>query len=223
MSIYYQDEHVTLYHGDCLTENREWLDADVLVTDPPYGMDYTGFGGRKGEPRRISGRLTVENDSSTESRDIALELWGADRPGLVFGKWNQHRPIRTRQRLIWDKRPCGYLGALDIPWASVDEEIYLLGKGFSGGRIPNIISAGTLMSSSADRPDHPTPKPVGLMELLIERCPTGVIADPFTGSGATLIAARNLGRKAVGVEMDERYCEMTAKRLAQGSFDFAAL
>jgi len=115
------------------------------------------------------------------------------------------------------------MGDVSIPWGPTDEEIYVLGSGFVGKRESNVIRAQTLMSSDSRRPDHPTPKPVALMEALIAKCPPGVIADPFAGSGATLIAARNLGRRAIGVELEERYCEVIVNRLAQQAFDFEGI
>lgn len=218
---YYADDLITLYHANCLEDVR-WLAADVLVTDPPYGMGYTGFGGRKGEPRRESGPLGVVGDEDSAARDIALRAWGGDKPALVFGKWTVARPEGTKQRLIWDKTPCGFLGDLSLPWGGAEEEIYVLGSGFVGKREANILRCPTLMSSDTRRPDHPTPKPVPLMEMLLAKT-VGVVADPFAGSGATLIAARHLGRKVIGVEVEERYCELIATRLAQQSFDFGEI
>lgn len=217
MSLYYQDEYVELWHGNCLTDHREWLDAHVLVTDPPYGMAYTGFGGRKG---RSDGSVhaRIAGDSDTTIRDAALAAW--DGPALVFGKWSIERPADTRQVLIWDKSENGPgMGATDLPWGPSFEEIYVIGKGFRGKRESSVYKVKPYNSQDADRPNHPTPKPPGLMELLIAKCPPGVIADPFAGSGATLLAARNLRRQVVGVELDENHCEEIAKRLSQDTLD----
>lgn len=212
MPLYYQDDHVTLYHGDCLKDHREWLDADVLVTDPPYGMAYEANFNRHRKSRPTIGR-PVTGDNDTAARDGALEAW-ADKPALVFGRWNCPRPASTRTRLIWDRGYHG-MGDLALPWGPTDEEIYVLGAGWVGKRTTSIIRVPALTSGDGERPAHPTPKPVPLMERLIEKCPPGTIADPFAGAGATLVAAKNLGRKVVGVELEEKYCEIIAKRCAQ--------
>lgn len=211
MSIYYQDDLVTLYHGDC-REITAWLDADVLVTDPPYGMAYVS-GWKSNE---IAGDLTVD------VRDRVLAQWGS-RPAVVFGTWRVPRPVKTRARLIWDKGEWPGMGDLKFPWGPSDEEIYILGNDFHGKRMGTVLRANRLGAGASDTPDHPTPKPVPLMERLIERCPAGVIADPFAGSGATLRAAANLGRKAIGVELEERYCEVIAKRMDQYALDFGGV
>ena len=211
---YYRDDLVTLYHGDCLEHPEWWTGADVLVTDPPYGIAYSS-GRRSHTP--------IAGDRDLTSRDDALALWG-DRPALVFGTWKRPRPSGTRQMIVWDKRGgAGFSGDLNMPWADITEEIYVLGNGWVGGRVPAIYSIPTIPTQSSKRPDHPTPKPVGLMESLIEKCPPGLIADPFAGSGSTLIAARNLGRKVIGVELEEKYCELIVKRLSQQVFDFSDL
>jgi DNA modification methylase len=212
---YYSDSMVTLYHGDC-REITEWLAADVLVTDPPYGMAYESNHNR--DKRNAKVGCPVAGDQDTTIRDAALTAWG-HRPALVFGKWSCPRPAATKARLIWDKKVQG-TGDLSIPWGPTDEEIYVLGGGFTGRRGTNIISVQMLMSGDRTRPDHPTPKPVPLMEVLIAKCPPGVVADPFAGSGSTLVAAKLQGRRAIGVELEERYCEIAARRLAQDALPF---
>ena len=216
MNPYYEDDLVTLYHGDC-REVTAWLEADVLVTDPPYGMAYRD---RLGRHEGIAG------DEDTAVRDATLSTWG-ERPALVFGTWRVEKPASVKNVLIWDKGTDLGMG-VSTPWGLSHEEVYVLGswpalvpggrirEGGIPSRVPSVLRVGKPNNASAHRVvDHPTPKPVGLMERLIDRCPPGTIADPFAGSGSTLLAAKNLGRRAIGVELEERYCEIAAKRLAQ--------
>lgn len=215
MSLYYEDEYVELHHGDCRAI-RGWTRADVLVTDPPYGVSFQSSwttGTRQ--------HAKIAGDESTQLRDFALEMWGKNRPAIVFGTWRMPRPDDVRQRLLWVKGEDPGLGDLSFPWGYGDEEAYVFGPGWKGPRRTNVYRMPKV--AAANNPGHPTPKPVALMEALIEYAPPGVIADPFAGSGATLIAARNLGRKVIGVELEERYCEVIVKRLAQQAFDFSAL
>lgn len=215
MKPYYADETVTLYHGDC-REVTEWLQADVLVTDPPYGMAYESNFNR--DRRNVKVGRPVAADGDLTARDDVLALWG-DRPALVFGTWRVSRPVGVRELVVWHKTGVIGMGDLSIPWGRSHEEVYVLGSGFVGKRSESVISVPPLMSADSRRPDHPTPKPVGLMERLIEKT-AGVIADPFAGSGTTLVAAANQARRAIGVEVEERYCELIARRLDQGVLDF---
>jgi site-specific DNA-methyltransferase (adenine-specific) len=215
---YYSDDHVTLYHGDC-REITEWLSADVLVTDPPYGIGYESHMNRDRRNAKRGVRIAADGDVS--ARDDMLVAWG-DRPAIVFGRWDAPRPAAVRARLVWDKGSCTGMGDLKMPWGRSDEEIYILGRGFAGKRSGSIIRVQMLMSGDRERPDHPTPKPVPLMETLIAKCPPGVIADPFAGSGSTLIAAKLQNRRAIGAELEEHYCEIAARRLAQDSLFGAA-
>jgi site-specific DNA-methyltransferase (adenine-specific) len=219
MTPYYSDDAVTLYHGDC-REVTAWLEADVLVADPPYGVSYDS---RK--PGVVGEKITGDTDTSL--REAALEAWGG-RPALVFGTWRVPRPAGTDQVLIWWKRETKNLAFHSgRKWAYNFEEIYTLGPGWLKAAdepaqhavIPTDEHRSANYGAIATL-GHPTPKPLVLMEQLLERCPPGVIADPFAGSGATLLAARALGRRAIGVEVEERYCELIAKRLAQGALNF---
>ncbi len=213
MKPYYEADGVTLYHGDCL-KVTEWLSADVLVTDPPYGMGYQSGS-------RMVTHAPVVGDGDTAARDAALGQWGDIRPALVFGTWRAVRPQGVRAVCIWDKTDGTGpgMGDLSLPFGTSHEEFYLLGKWTTRGR-----RAGSVVRSSVamgnphgvvSSAGHPTAKPVPLLERLLEACPPGVVADPFAGSGSTLVAARNLGRKAIGVEIEERYCEIIARRLDQ--------
>ena len=221
---YYSDDLVTLYKGDC-REVLAWLDADVLVCDPPYGIGYQQGGARSNVDgvRSVTPTARVAGDADTTVRDAVLGLWGTQRPALVFGSWKVTRPAGVRQRLVWFKRNTNPGLGTGTPWSPADEEIYVLGDGWVGPRELNVLVTDEARASAgglAALTGHPTPKPVGLMERLIQKCPTGVIADPFAGSGATLLAARALGRQAVGVELEEKFCADIAARLSQGCMTF---
>jgi site-specific DNA-methyltransferase (adenine-specific) len=220
MKPYYEDDRVTLYHGDCL-DITEWLAADVLVTDPPYGISWAPKkGGYRGAGSQTLA-APVANDATTDVRDEAIRLWGGNRPRVVFGSWRADRPNPVDHRLIWHKQGQAP-GPANAAFMVQDEEIYVTGSGFKKSSPPlrSVITTYEARSVAVVKIGHPTPKPVSLMELLIQRCPDGVIADPFAGSGATLLAARNQNRWAIGVEIEERYCELIAKRLDQMCLNF---
>ena len=208
---YYSNEFVQLFLGDCL-KVTEWLAADVLVTDPPYGYAHSSgwFGPFRGE--------AIAGDDDLTTRDAALAAWGM-RPSLVFGSWKMPKPEGTHAVLTWDKGDAAGMGDLSVPWKPNTEEVYVIGKGFSGSRDSSILRAQVVTWASKGR-EHPNMKPLALMQALIAKCPPGVIADPFAGSGSTLVAAKALGRHAIGVELEERYCEIAARRLAQDVLDF---
>lgn len=217
MSPYYEDEWVTLYHGDC-REITAWLDADVLVTDPPYGVKWESrFGdARKGTKDQLRTKDVIASDVDTSARDEVFAMWGR-RPAIMFGSWRIPRPGKVGSLLIWHKDGA-YSGPLNGAFFTNHEEIYVMGDGSwrkSAPPLRSVITTREHRSQATRDIGHPTPKPVGLMETLIDRCPAGVIADPFAGSGSTLIAAKYLGRRSIGVEVDERYCELITKRLAQ--------
>jgi len=213
---YFTDGQVSLYVGDC-RKMTEWLTADVLVTDPPYGMSYDRS--RRTWAMPASRAVRIEGDSDTALRDWALESWG-DRPATTFGFLKLAPPARTTQVLVYRKPPDSGTHGAAAGFRHDVEAVYLTGKWphAVGGR-SSVIESGARSvgnpSGMAARYGHPHAKPVDVMETLISACPAGVIADPFAGSGSTLVAARNLGRRAIGIEIDERYAEKAARRLAQ--------
>ena len=205
MNPYYEDDLVTIYHGDC----REFLpivSADVMVTDPPFGIGY--LSGHKGSlPRSIKG------DQDVSLRDEVLAAW-APRPAISFGSWKRPRPAGTRALLVWDTGGALGMGDLRIPWKPSHQEIYVIGHGFTGRRTTDVLRFPPVQSMAKNGRLHPHEKPVALMEELVKKCPPGVVIDPFMGVGPTLIAASNLDRRAIGIEVDESYCEKAARRLS---------
>jgi site-specific DNA-methyltransferase (adenine-specific) len=229
---YYHDDLVTLYLGSCL-EVDEWLAADVLITDPPYGLNAelsngtptTRHGSRPKEARATRVNEKPTWDADLEVRDRALEQWGLNwatgecaKPYAVFAspaRLDGAIPHRGFP-LVWDKM-CVGMGDTDFPWGRAYELIYVNGPGWhtAGGLSRSPIIRVQHFTGDAKKHGHPTPKPLPLMGELVRKAPPGVIADPFSGSGSTLRACKDEGRRAIGVEMNEAYCERAAKRLVQ--------
>lgn len=203
MKPYYEHGGIVIYHGDA-RELLPGLLADVLCLDPPYGTaEHGGYG------RRQLGLEQIANDNDTTVRDAILEHWGA-RQAVVFGSPRRAEPPgHWDYRLVWDKRSPG----MGSPWRWQHEMIYLRGEWENRPGVPSVLgfSAGNDMRQR----HHPHEKPVPLMFALLQGT-TGLVMDACMGSGSTLRAAKDLGRHAIGIEIDERYCEVAARRLAQG-------
>ena len=212
MTPYYQDEWVTLYHGDCRAVLPDLDPVALVLTDPPYGVTYVSNYtiGRGVRP--------ITNDGTRLSLALyrsVLPLLRAEHV-LWFTRWDawpdvwaelgQWFPLRGL--LVWDK---GSPGMGDLKhWGPSYELIASAGSGkIAGSR------DGSILRHAAPPPSvrlHPTEKPVSLLRYLIQKLDADIVLDPFAGSGSTLQAARDLGRKAVGIEIDERYCEAIASR-----------
>lgn len=226
MKIAYQNENVTLWHGDC----REWSGkADAVVSDPPYGAWLARNNGKRGRLLRseslgasnhtsaagIAGRVCAPIHGDGEAFDPApwiafpeCWLWGANWfAGKIpdGGAWH-----------IWDKR-CGIasnnFGDAEIAWCS----------NYSPTRICRLVWNG-MIKGERGALEHPTQKPVKVMKWALEFVTGATVLDPYAGSGTTLIAALETGRKAIGIEIDERWVEVARRRLerwhAQGRLDF---
>ena len=203
---YYDEGGITIYHADCHDILHYLPKVDLVLTDPPYGIDYH------------SNHYGVLDRSISGDRDSSLRNWLLENycgAALIFGTWKVPYPKQTRQILIWDTRGALGMGALDLPWKPSHQQIYVIGKGFNGYRSSDVLSFPPVQSTALYGRVHPHEKPVELLKELITKCPQGIILDPFMGSGTTLVAAKQLGRKAIGIEIEEKYCEIAVRRLAQ--------
>lgn len=195
MRLYYQDDLVTIYHGDCL----EWMpEVSVIVTDPPYGIGKALW----------DDRLPLDTLNLIAAHTLTLAV----QPGV----WNLG--------LMPD-----LLASLRYRWTLASFLVNGMTHGAVGygNWIPTMLySAVPLHKPESDcqrvvigreaKPDHPSPKPLGVMRWVIDRLPDdGDLLDPFAGSGTTLVAAKSLNRRAIGIEIEERYCEIAANRCRQ--------
>lgn len=229
MSLYYEDEYVELHHGDCRAI-RGWTRADVLVTDPPSGRGWKQGNIKEARWLRAqdsAAHAGIAGDVDTSTRDEVLAMWGG-KPWISLGDLMLAPPNGTKLTGVYwkDSGTSGFRGA--IAGVRRDAEAVYFGGSLPsglGGRSSVFRFGGSVSGSHGltGMTGHPHTKPVGLMEELIRCVPDGVIADPFAGSGSTVIAARNLGRKIIAVELEERYCEVIVRRLSQQAFDFSML
>ena len=213
---YYEHAGITIYHGDCREILPELPDVDAIITDPPYGISWDGNAKRftTGFNVKRTNHGAVIGDSSPFDPTFLLRfkkivLWGYPyfAATLPIGKI-----------LIWDKRfPNGeaFLADAEIAWCKSKYKKVGPHMGGYGSYIFSKTWQGFVRSEPVE---HPTQKPVSLMEWCIGHADVlhgETILDPFMGSGTTLVAAKNLGRKAIGIEIEEKYCEIAVKRLAQ--------
>lgn len=221
MKPYYQREDVRLYHGDCADLD---IECDLIVTDPPYGVEF------KSGRSDLWGPIHGDDDAAgtTERLRHALKSLRRSRHIYIFGNLDlSSLPLCGQTELIWDKETIG-LGDLTAPWGPQHEKILFAVHEFSkanrdkgSGNLAARLRKGTILRTT--RPisgrvqNHPTEKPIEVLRQLIESSSVmgETVYDPFVGSGSTLVAASLEGRKAIGCEIDERYCETAAKRIEQ--------
>lgn len=215
MKPYYDQAGIVIYHGDC-REVLPILEADVMLTDPPYGIAWQQHGGGiNGKTRGSRRHVGIVGDEDTSVRDEVLATWGS-KPALVFGSFRAPFPTSVRQTLIFQKSAdAGLMGSV-TGFRTDAEPIFLLGdwpkrNAARSSVIPSRVGLQRLQAGNS----HPHAKPLDVLMALISELPQGTILDPFMGSGSTLRAAKDSGRRAIGIEIEERYCEIAAERLAQ--------
>ena len=216
MQPYYEQDGITIYHADCREVAPTLGKSFAVITDPPYGMDFdtdmTRFSGGAFSPNR--GRdwgAGVVGDKQAFDPEPWLDypavvLWGVNHfaQRVPRGTW-----------LFWVKKPPAryetFLSDAEVAWM----------KGGYGVYVRHIPWEGCANKRGQNASAHPTQKPIEAMHWCITRAAGDwPILDPFMGSGTTLVAAKNLGKPAVGIEIEERYCEAAAQRLSQGVLDF---
>lgn len=225
---YYQDEHSTIYLGDCREILPTLEKVDLVLTDPPYGIGEGNKASKrtssttKANPRWVAQRPTdyeiVFDDSKTLIDEVLLALGLSDN-SIVFGGNYYSEILKSSECwLIWDKKNgASDFADCEMAWTNLQgatRKIDYLWNGFQ-----------------KEKPEdrwHPTQKPLTVIRWCIEQADAKqkktheTILDPFMGSGTTLVAAKNLGRKAIGIELEEKYCEMAVKRLRQQVLNLGA-
>ncbi len=222
MKPYYEDEGITIYNGDCRDILPSIKSCDLILTDPPFFMPATHYQSRL-TWQRSWGDTSVMGIFWSVILDLSLPLLQNKGHFITFCNGESfavfypemYRRFDVLKTLVWDK---GHIGLGRI-WRN-QHELIIAGRWEatqfheeSANRSDVIVAAVTPSSNRL----HPVEKPMALLETLILPTvgPNEMIIDPFMGSGTTLRAAKDLGRKAIGIETEERYCEIAAKRMSQ--------
>jgi DNA modification methylase len=228
---YYEADGITIYHGECLDVLPSLGRADLAVADPPYtfGLSSTAQASAKG-----GGWADLMNNAlfyvavMRELRRIVEPSGSA----WVFNSWRSF-PVLARAScdlqwpieslLVWDKGPEVGMGGPRGLRATYEVVALFAAPGFrvanrSAKDIWNVPWGG-----SAPRSHHPAEKPVALLSRIIRESGARSLVDPFMGSGTSLVAAKQAGCRAVGIEMEERYCEIAATRLSQSVLDLGGV
>jgi len=217
---YYQHKGITIYHGDCRDILPELKPVDHVITDPPY-TQRTSDGARTGS---VQTRLI--DFAGVDGIEAQIAAWCvglAARWAIIWcafeqiGTYAAAQPEEYVRAGVWRKPDATPQFTGDRP-AMCGEACAIfhsatVKKRWNGRGRPAFWEYLT----ERDRRGHPTPKPIGLMINLVQQFtdPGETILDPFMGSGTTLVAAKELGRRAIGIEIEEKYCEIAARRLAQ--------
>lgn len=204
---YYSRDGITIYCGDC----REILpflgDFDAIVTDPPYGIADKWKGGAGGKSSwRIPAKTTHGWDGSPSDR--LADALPHGREAIVWGG-NYYALPPSRCWLIWDKKQNDKwtTGQAEMAWTNLDKTTRVFRMAQCEAHEPEQMCGKKV---------HPSQKPLDLMRWCLRWTDARTILDPFMGSGTTLVAAKLDGRQAVGIEVNEAYCEAAANRLRQG-------
>lgn len=203
---YYSDGSVTLYHGDCRDVLPTLGKVDVVITDPPYSS------GRAEGEFAATGNIAVSLHLASQLAPSMLVFGTSSGRGIEFLR-SSIRALPHNRVLAWHRAFVNSPAAGPWRWDLV--LIHVFGRGSFGRPDASSLIRTDGTRALADETGHKAPVPVGVMAWLYEPFAPGVVLDPFVGSGSTLIAARNAGGRAIGIEMEERYCETAARRLSQ--------
>lgn len=241
MKPYYDEGGITIYHGDCLEVMPDLKGVGLVFGDPPYSSGTRQMAGRSpGQqgtrklPKRKSVRWAPERagivwDSSFSSwglwwflvetlrlcKDVMIPgahaYWFCDwRHYPLFALAVESSGLYVNNLLVWDKG----VYALGSNYRSQYELLIFSSKG-PAERLVRADRGNVISHKRIPGGEHPTQKPVGVVNWVMECTPEHLLVlEPFMGSGTTLLAAKNLGRRAIGIEIEEKYCELAAQRLS---------